>query len=118
MFPRPPQINSDIIQQCESSEDYRPIFFEYCKYVGLLSNFLASVRQESKLVKIEDRLTFIILKVLLNRISKLILANVTLSNEGLNGEATSIIDRCIFESAVNGIWISHNNSDAKNSVSF
>jgi hypothetical protein len=33
------------------------------------------------------------------------LANVALSHEGLFGETTAIIDRCIFESAVKTIWL-------------
>jgi hypothetical protein len=34
------------------------------------------------------------------------LANVALSHEGLFGETTAIVDRCIFESAVKIIWLS------------
>jgi hypothetical protein len=38
------------------------------------------------------------------------LSNVALSHEGKFGETTSIVDRCIFESAVKIIWLSHNAS--------
>ena len=38
------------------------------------------------------------------------LSNVALSHEGRFGETTAIVDRCIFETAVKIIWLSHNAS--------
>jgi len=39
------------------------------------------------------------------------LANVVLSHKGLFGEATSIIDRCIFESSIKLTWLCHKGDD-------
>ncbi len=42
-FPIPPQFAATEIEDCRKSGDYRPIFFEWYKYVGLVSNFIASI---------------------------------------------------------------------------
>ena len=41
------------------------------------------------------------------------LSNVALSHEGRFGETTAIIDRCIFESSVNILWLCDGDSDEK-----
>ncbi|HJW33186.1 MAG TPA: DUF5677 domain-containing protein [Holophagaceae bacterium] len=51
------------------------------------------------------RMHFTICIGLLNRCSRLMLANTRLSHEGLYGETTGIVDRSIFESAVKVSWL-------------
>jgi hypothetical protein len=105
-----PKIAKQEVLECEKSGDYRPVLFEWYQYAGLLTNFVASVRQISPCVKEVPRVQFIALKGLLNRISRLMLSNVALSHEGRFGETTLIVDRCIFESAVKIIWLTGQSS--------
>ncbi len=58
-------------------------------------------------------LHYFILVGLLNRCSRLMLANVALSHEGLFGETTALIDRCIFESCVKIGWLCQSDSDER-----
>jgi len=111
-FPNPPQISSQELELCRQSGDYCPILFEWYKYVGLVANFFASIRLDSPAIRpIPDR-QYNVLIGLLNRCSRLMLSNVALSHEGLFGETTAIIDRCIFESAIKLQWLCKTRSDA------
>lgn len=42
-----PQFSAAEIEDCRKSGDYRPIFFESYKYVGLVSNLIASIHRAS-----------------------------------------------------------------------
>ena len=42
-FPEPPHFSSDIINNCEKIKDYRVVFFEYYKYVGILVATFTSI---------------------------------------------------------------------------
>ena len=104
-FPVPPQFSVAEIEDFRKSGDYRPIFFEWYKYVGLVSNFIASIDLASPAARPVAPSHFGVLIGLLNRCSRLMLANLTLSNQGLFGETTAIVDRCIFESCVKVQWL-------------
>ena len=104
-IPLPPRITEEQLAQCRDAGDYCPVLFEWYKYVGVLCNFSASIRGDSPAIREIPPLHYAVLVGLLNRCSRLMLANVALSHEGLFGETTSIIDRCIFESAVKTIWL-------------
>jgi len=104
-IPSPPKISNDQLARCREAGDYRPVLFEWYKYVGLLCNFYASIRADSPALRSLPSLHYAALVGLLNRCSRLMLANVALSHEGLFGETTAIIDRCIFESAVKTMWL-------------
>jgi len=110
-FPDPPKFTEEDWRKCRESGDYCPMLFEWYKYVGVVCNFLASIRPESPAVRRILPLHYSILIGLLNRCTRLMLANVALSHEGLFGETTAIIDRCIFESCVKVIWLCQSRSD-------
>jgi len=103
--PRPPEITEDQLIRCREMGDFRPVMFEWYKYVGILCNFYASLRADSPAVRKMPLLHYAVLVGLLNRCSRLILSNVALSHKGLFGETTAILDRCIFESVVKTIWL-------------
>lgn len=103
--PLPPEITKDQLTKCRETGDYSPILFEWYKYVGILCNFYASIHPDSPCVRKLPSLHYAVLVGLLNRCSRLMLANVALSHEGRFGETTAILDRCIFESAIKTIWI-------------
>jgi hypothetical protein len=104
-IPDPPSITDDVMAKCRESGDYRSVLFEWYKYVGLLANLLSCIQPDSCAVRPRPPIQFSVLIGLLNRCSRLMLANVALSHEGRFGETTLIIDRCICESAVKVQWL-------------
>ena len=110
-LPQPPRITEEQLARCRQTGDYRPVLFEWYKYVGRLSNFYASIRRDSPAVRLLPSLHYAVLVGLLNRCARLMLANVALSHKGVFGETTAILDRCIFESAVRIIWLSEHGDD-------
>jgi hypothetical protein len=103
--PAPPKFTEDDWKRCRESGDYCPMLFEWYKFVGGLCNFFACIRPDSPAVRTIPSLHYAVVIGLLNRCSRLMLANVALSHEGLFGETTALIDRCIFESCVKIAWL-------------
>ena len=110
-IPQPPRITDEQLARCRETGDYRPVLFDWYKYVGRLSNLYASIRSDSPAVRSLPSLHYAVLVGLLNRCARLMLANVALSHKGVFGETTAIIDRCIFESAVKIIWLCKQGDD-------
>lgn len=104
-IPIPPHIDEAQLQSCRESDDFCPVLFEWYKFVGLLCNFFARIRMDSGDLHAIPRLHYAVLVALLNRCSRLMLANVALSHRGRFGETTAILDRCIFESVVKINWL-------------
>lgn len=104
-LPQPPNISNTQMQQCRETGEYRPILFEWYKFVGALCSFFACIRNDSEDIRSMSTLHYSVLIGLLNRCSRLMLANIALSHKGLFGETTAIIDRCIFESVVKLMWL-------------
>jgi hypothetical protein len=111
IFPDPPTFSSEDVEKCRASGDYCPIMFEWYKYVGIIANLIASIERTSPAAKAIPAPHYGALIGLLNRCSRLMLANVALSHNGLFGETTAILDRCIFESTVKVLWFCKQNSD-------
>src|SRR5882672_5749559 len=111
--PSSPKFTDDDWRKCRDSGDYCPMMFEWYKFVGALCNFFACIRPDSSAVRSIPALHYFILVGLLNRCSRLMLANVALSHEGLFGETTALIDRCIFESCVKIGWLCQSDSDER-----
>jgi len=104
-IPSPPSHSPDDVMKCKQAGDFRPLLFDWYKYVGLLCNAAASIRRESRGIRKLPSVHYSVLIGLLNRCSRLMFGNVALSHEGFFGETTSILDRCIFESAVKMVWL-------------
>lgn len=104
-LPQPPQIDEAQLLRCRESGDFCPVLFEWYKFVGLLCNFFARIRSDSEDLREIAPLHYAVLVALLNRCSRLMLANIALSHEGRFGETTGILDRCIFESVVKLSWL-------------
>lgn len=105
LVPDPPQFTDEDWRKCRDSGDYCPILFEWYKFAGALCNFFASIRPDSPAVRPIPSVHYAVLIGLLNRCSRLMLSNVALSHEGLFGETTALLDRCIFESCVKVTWL-------------
>ena len=89
-----------------------PVLFEWYKFVASVGFVFANLVQDSPAVRNDiTHRDYVVLTGLLNRCSRLMLANVALSHEGKFGESTSILDRCIFESCVILSWLLINTND-------
>ena len=110
MLPDVPEISDEQLAKCRETGDFSPVLFEWYKFTGLLCNFFARLQADSPAITAPPPRDYAVLVGLLNRISRLMLSNVALSHEGLFGETTAIIDRCIFESAIKSIWLCETDS--------
>src|SRR5712692_8319600 len=104
-WPDPPSFSEEELRTCRESGDYRPILFEWYKFVGSLTAIAAHVQRSTPAFKNIPPQHYHVLVGLLNRCARLMLSNVALSHEGKFGETTAIIDRCIFETAVKITWL-------------
>lgn len=104
-LPEPPKFTEDEIRECRESQDFRPILFEWYKFTCLLCNFIARIRPDSPMCADIPQIHYTICIGLLNRCSRLMLANIALSHRGTYGETTAIVDRSIFESAMKISWL-------------
>jgi hypothetical protein len=104
-LPEEPSISEEMRARCRRAGEYRPILFEWYKYVALLANRFAGIRGDSPGLRAMPPVHFGVLVGLLNRCARLMFANVALSHEGLFGETTAILDRCVFESCVKLSWL-------------
>jgi hypothetical protein len=105
VLPEPPSFTEEQLRNCTETGDYRLILFEWYKFVGSLSITVALIKWESPAFRKITKQHYYVLVGLLNRCARLMLANVALSHEGVFGETTAIVDRCIFESAVKIAWL-------------
>jgi len=109
ILPDPPKFSDELVEQCNQQRDYRPMLFEWYKYVGILCNIAACLDIESPAFRHIPEVHFAGLAGQLNRCSRLMLANVRLSSTGRYGETTRLIDRCIIESAIKVRWLCFKN---------
>ena len=104
-IPTPPSFTEEELTKCRKSGDFCPILYEWYKFVGALCSFVSCIQLASDSVSPIKPLYYSVLTGYLNRCSRLMLANVALSQNGLFGETTAIIDRCIFETATKITWL-------------
>ena len=104
-FPEIRTFSKSKINSCRQLKDFRPIFFEIYKHIGIICNLISCIDRKSPGLNKISKSHYGILIGLMNRCSRLMLANAILSSEGKFGETTTIIDRCILESAINVRWI-------------
>jgi hypothetical protein len=112
-LPDTPLFTDEEMRHCKETGDYRPILFEWYKFVGSLNVVIAHIQRESPAFRAIPDQHFHVLVGLLNRCARLMLSNVALSHEGKFGETTAIVDRCIFESGVKIIWLCTDSSQEK-----
>ncbi|HAT2098234.1 TPA: hypothetical protein I8032_000295 [Legionella pneumophila] len=105
MYPTPPEHLDDLLEDCKKKGAFEPIAYEWYRYLGQITLVSASIDFRSPSITFENISNYGILIGLLGRISRLMLTNMKLSSEGLGGESTLIIDRCINESAIILMWL-------------
>ncbi|WP_454784027.1 DUF5677 domain-containing protein [Legionella sp. WA2024007413] len=105
-FPCPPDFLLEFNEQLVDIKECYRLGFEWYKYVAQLCLFTSHF--DVKNFPDLNVNQYAIIVGLLCRITRLMLNNMTLSCEGRNGETTSIIDRCINESAIKLMWLCKN----------
>lgn len=104
-IPDPPEFSVELRRSCQKSGDFRPMLFEWYKFIAIVCNFFARLRPDSPALKKLESIHYSVSVGLLNRCSRLMLSNVALSHKGRFGETTAIIDRSIFESCIKLSWL-------------
>jgi hypothetical protein len=112
-LPQSPEFNESDWKECAGSGDYRRIAFGWYKHVGQLAHLFSSIHPDSSGIAAVPPLRWAVLTGLLRRCARLMLSNLFLGSKRPLREATSIIDRCIFESAVKLIWLSEGDVDQR-----
>jgi len=113
VMPSPPFFSEEDMARFRDKKNYVPVLFEWYKFVGSLAVVLAHIKRNSPAFRNVPARHYHVLVGLLNRCSRLMLANVALSHEGRFGETTAIVDRCIFESGAKLIWLCEDSAEEK-----
>jgi hypothetical protein len=106
-LPDPPVFADELVEQCRQDRDFRPILFEWYKYVGVLCSRAACLAPDSPAFRKIPPVHYAVLIGLLNRCSRLMVANVRLSCTGRYGETTRLLDRSIAETSIKVQWLCH-----------
>lgn len=110
-FPNPPVVDETELQRCRDTGNFSPILFEWYKYAAIVANYFACLHRDSPVIRKVPHPHYATLVGMLNRCSRLMHSNVALSHEGLFGETTAILDRCIFETSVLIVWLCRQRSN-------
>lgn len=112
-LPELPIFSEELVKACTNSRDFRPILFEWYKFVGIICNIVSCISPESPALRGIPPVHYAVLTGSLNRCSRLILSNVRLSSTRKYGETTLLIDRSITETAIKIQWLCHkDNADS------
>ncbi|MCH9687340.1 MAG: hypothetical protein K0V04_38250 [Deltaproteobacteria bacterium] len=106
----PPTATAEEWATCEQNGDFWPLAFEHYKYVAELCSFFSNIDRRSPALRDATPLEYSVLRGLLNRCARLMLATMHLSKDHLFGESTAILGRCIFESCLTIMWLCDKNS--------
>lgn len=113
LFDERPHISEEIIDRCISRNDYKEYLYETLKFLGVFISKVSCIDPiKSEVPNISEirRTVFI---GIINRISRLILSYIHLSEDGLFGETASIIERCLFESCLRLRWLIQDETDER-----
>lgn len=115
-FRAAPTISEELLSRCRADDDFREAAFEWYKHVGILAVEFANLKDTGGMKPIGAR-NLAALKGLLMRCAKLMRANSHLSRQrGGSGEATTILDRSIVESAVKVRWLCQHGTEERFSL--
>jgi hypothetical protein len=82
LLPKQPAFPAELVEECRRTKDFRPILFEWYKYVGSLCNMVACLDLGSPAFRPLPSIHYAVLIGLLNRCSRLMVANVRLRAPG------------------------------------
>lgn len=112
-LPQMPTFSEELVKECATSKDFRPILFEWYKFVAILCNNFACISPESPALRKILPVHYAVLIGSLNRCSRLMLSNLRLSSTRKHGETTQLIDRSITETAVKIQWLCHKDNEER-----
>lgn len=106
----PPKFDAALTEECREAKDFRPLYFEWYKFVAMKCSLLSTIDLSTDCLKPIPEVHRAVFVGLLSRCARLMCSNLKLSEENSYGETTRIIDRCIAESAVKIRWLCHKDS--------
>lgn len=103
--PLPPNKINQLFEESKKTNNFDELFYEWYRCVGMFAQFICLLDPKSPAFKEYKKFESAVFIGLLNRSVRLMLSNMKLSENGMFGETTIIIDRCILESCVKLIWL-------------
>jgi len=110
LFPDRPVFAEADFDRAKTTCDARPILFEWYKWTGIVANQIASLDPASPGYRRLPRVETAVLRGLMNRASRLMVANLRLASLQKHAEAIRLLNRSICETAVVVQWLCQSGS--------
>jgi hypothetical protein len=104
-LPAAPSPKDDDLLAIQDRREWTALFFEWHKVVAEAALLFSFMQKDSSAVKRINDLKYLLLTALINRCSRLMMANLRTASEDRHDEAVSIVNRSIKESAIKVIWL-------------
>lgn len=103
-FPEMPEFSAELLADCERRGDPMPLLFEWFKLIGVLAINVGSIAPETTGYLVRPKAHRAVASGLACRCGRLMYSIAKLSTNGLGGETSAILGRCIAESALVLEW--------------
>lgn len=110
LFPEWPIFAETDFDRAKTTGDAMPLLFEWYKWTGLVANQIASLDPSSPGYRQLPSVETAVLRGLMNRASRLMVANLRLASFHKHAEAIRLLNRSICETAVMVQWLCHSGS--------
>jgi len=110
LFPDPPAFAETDFDRVKATGDAMPILFKWYKWTGLVANQIASLDPASLGYRKLPDVEVAVLRGLMNRVSRLMVANLRLAALHKHAEAVVLLNRSIGETAIIVQWLCHGGS--------
>jgi hypothetical protein len=104
-LPEPPEFPDSAYEEAERTGNAMPLLFEWHKWTGLVANRVASLDPASPGYLEHPSVEVAVLRGLLNRASRLMLACLRLASSHKHAEAIRLLNRSVCETAVLVQWL-------------
>lgn len=104
-LPEPPSFSDEDIAAIRDLEHAGHVFFEWLRYAGECAVFFSYLLPDSPAVATVSKVEYSVFIGHLHRCAKLTMAYLELAQNRKYGEATMVLDRCIFETSLRLIWL-------------
>ncbi len=89
----------------QDPESYFDVLLEWCKHVGILAAHLNLINPGSRAAVKRPPIQYAVLRGLINRSCRILLAMLKIVNENKHGEIVMLLSRCMFESCTKVRWL-------------
>jgi hypothetical protein len=110
LFPDSPAFEESDFDRAKATGDGMPLLFEWYKWTGLVANQIASLDPASPGYRTLPRVEVAVLRGLMNRASRLMIANLRLAALHKHAEAIVLLNRGICETAIIVQWLCQSGS--------